>query len=273
MHNFSPTGNRHAHRTVAVAALLTYLFIGTARSQESRRGVYVGLNIGLTSSARLDSSVSAVTNPTKCDKLLYANPALAPSGAPECMDTTPRALSSNGFSPGSGFTGSLSVGYAFDGLRTELEYRARTHGGDVSSLIESTTNQAVVSKALEWSPVSRPTESISNYRVHQIFANVYYDFANDSRWTPFVGAGVGMACTNLRYSRRLVRKTLAQGYQDVEPPLTITDRPAAAAGTLSLLEQDVSGTLPGFQVVGGVDYAVGNVLPSGSARTGPGSRS
>ena len=42
----------------------------------------------------------------------------------------------------------------------------------------------------------------------------------------------------------------------MEPPLTIADRPAAAAGTLSLLEQDISGTLPGFQVLGGVDYAV-----------------
>ena len=147
MHNFSQTGNRHAHRTVAVAAMLTYLFVGTASAQESRRGVYVGLNVGLTNSARLDSSVSAVTNPTKCDKLLYASPALAPSSDPECMDTTPRALSSNGFSPGYGFTGGLSVGYAFDGLRIEAEYRARTHGGDVSPIIESTTNQAVVSKA------------------------------------------------------------------------------------------------------------------------------
>ncbi len=86
---------------------------------------------------------------------------------------------------------------------------------------------------------------------------MYYDFTNGSRWTPFAGAGVGMARTDLRYSRRLVRKTLAQGYQDVDPPLTVADRPAAAAGTLSLLEPDVSGTLPGFQVVGGVDYAVG----------------
>ena len=150
MHNFSQTGNRHAHRTVAVAAMLTYLFVATASAQESRRGVYVGL----TNSARLDSSVSAVTNPTKCDKLLYASPALAPSSAPECMDTTPRALSSNGFSPGYGFTGGLSVGYAYDELRIEAEYRARTHGGDVSPIIESTTNQAMVSKALEWSPVS-----------------------------------------------------------------------------------------------------------------------
>ncbi len=35
----------------------------------------------------------------------------------------------------------------------------------MSPLIESTANQAVVSKALEWSPVSPPTESISYWGV------------------------------------------------------------------------------------------------------------
>ena len=72
-----------------------------------------------------------------------------------------------------------------------------------------------------------------------------------------MGAGVGVARRSLRYTRRLVRKTIEQGYQDVEPPLTVADRQAAAAGTVSLLEPDVSGTLPGFQIVGGVSYAVG----------------
>ena len=251
-------GHRNAHAAGGAAALVACLLAaGAAHAQDSRRGPYVGVNVGLAGSGRLDSALAAVTNPTRCDRLLYADPALAPSGAPACMDTTPRALSSNGFSPAPGFTGGLSAGYAFDGLRVEVEYRARTQGGHVSPFIESTTNQAVVSKALEWSPAYPPTETISNYRAHQAFANVYYDFGNGSRWTPFLGAGGGMARTDLRYSRRLLRKTLAQGYQDVEPPLTIADRPAAAAGTLSLLEPDVSGTLPGFQVVGGVDYAVG----------------
>ena len=139
VHNSSSTKNRSAH-AVAAAALITCVFTaGAANAQESRRGAYIGLNVGLASSARLDSSITAVTTPTKCDRLLYASPALAPSGDPECMDATSRSLSSNGFSPGQGFTGGLSAGYAFDGLRIEVEYRARTHEGDVSPLLESTT--------------------------------------------------------------------------------------------------------------------------------------
>lgn len=258
MRNSTSAKNRCCLHAFSAAMLIACLLAGTAAgAQDNHRGPYVGLNLGLTSSARLDSALSAVTNPTKCDRLLYDDPALAPNSAPECTDTTRRQLSSNGFSPGPGFTGGLSAGYAFGRPRIEFEYRARTQGGDVSPLIESTTNQAVVSKSLEWSPVSPPTESISNYRVHQVFANLYFDFPNDSRWTPFLGAGAGMARTDFRYTRRLVRKTLDQGYQDVEPPLTLADRPAAAAGTVSLLQPDLSGTLPGFQVLGGLDYALG----------------
>lgn len=258
MRNSTPTKNRCSRRAVSAAALIACLLAGTAASaQEDRRGAYVGLNLGLAGSSRLDSAVSAVTTPTRCDRLLYHDPALVPSSDPKCMDTTPRQLSSNGFSPGLGFTGGFSAGYAFGRPRIEFEYRARTQGGDVSPLIESTANQAVASKALEWSPVSPPTESISNYRVHQFFANLYYDFPNDSRWTPFLGAGAGLAHTSLRYTRRLIRKTLDQGYQDVEPPLTLADRPAAAAGTVSLLQPDLSGTLRGIQILGGLDYAVG----------------
>ena len=257
MRNTPPTPNRHARRAVSASMLIACLLAVTAAyAQDDRRGGYLGLNLGLSGSSRLDSAVSAVTTPTRCDRLLYDDPALAPSD-PACMDTTPRQLSSNGFSPGMGFTGGFSAGYAFGGPRIEFEYRARSQGGDVSPLIEAASNQAVASKSLEWSPVSPPTESISNYRAHQVFANFYYDFPNESRWTPYLGAGAGMARTSLRYTRRLIRKTLDQGYQDVEPPLTLADRPAAAAGTVSLLQPDLSGTLPGFQILGGVDYAVG----------------
>ena len=251
--------NRQAHYAlVAGAVAVCLLGAGKASSpQGSRSGFYVGVGVGIASSAPLGSSVSAVTTPTKCDTLLYLDPSMAPSGAPECRDTTPKALSSNGFEPSAGFTGGLSAGYAFAPLRVEFEYRARSHGDDASLIIASSTNQAVVSKASEWSPVYPPTEVVSSYRAHQFFANLYYDFANDSRWTPFVGAGAGTARTNLHYSRRLLRKTIAQGYQDVDPPLSVADRPAAAAGTFSLLDTPATGTLLGFQVLGGMDYAVG----------------
>lgn len=249
---------QQALRTLTVAVFIVCLFgAGAANAQENGRGFYIGIDTGAANSAQLGSSLSAVTTPTKCDRLVYDDPAMAPSSAPECMVTEPRELSSNGFSPGAGFAGGLSIGYALQALRFELAYRIQGYGNDRSPLVESTTNQAVVSKASEWSNVYPPSETISGYRAHQIFANVYYDFSNNSPWTPSVGAGVGIAGVNLNYNRRLLRKTIAEGYQDVEPPATLADRPLRAAGTFSMLDAEVSGTVIGFQVLAGMDYAVG----------------
>ena len=47
---------------------------------------------------------------------------------------------------------------------------------------------------------------IRSYNAHQLFANAYYDFVNDSRWTPYAGAGIGWARTNLDYWSVFVRK-------------------------------------------------------------------
>ena len=63
-------------------------------------------------------------------------------------------------------------GYALETLRVEFAYRIRAHGDDVSPLIESSTNPAVVSKASEWSPVYQPTEVVSDCRKFR------------PRWTP-----------------------------------------------------------------------------------------
>ena len=40
-------------------------------------------------------------------------------------------------------------------------------------------------------PLDPPSERISDFSAHQFSVNAYYDFLNDSRWTPYVGAGVG----------------------------------------------------------------------------------
>ena len=45
-----------------------------------------------------------------------------------------------------------------------------------------------------------PREWIRGYAAHQIFANLYYDFPNESPWTPYVGGGLGVASTTLHYA-------------------------------------------------------------------------
>ena len=225
--------------------------------KEERRGPYIGFDmVGAIRPLKVDTSLAAVTNPTKCDVLLYSDPTMAPRNAPECTDGNMRDLSSQGFAPGTSLsTGAVRVGYAFNNfMRVEFEYSGRGHPNASGPPTESATNPAVASKQAEWSEVFPPHETLSYYNARQFFSNFYVDIPNRSRWTPYGGVGIGFSPTSLSYGRRLLRKTIPQGYQDVEPPLTIADRPAQAAGTISLMEHTGSANLLGVQTLFGIDY-------------------
>ncbi len=90
--------------TVAVRGASGAISVG-----ESQRGFYVGIEYGLATAAIVESSVFHVSHRTKCDVLLYSDPSMAPTGAAECSDDTPR-MCSNSFDPGTGFAGGLSAG-------------------------------------------------------------------------------------------------------------------------------------------------------------------
>ena len=82
---------------------------------------------------------------------------------------------------GEGLTAAFALGFDYaDGIRTELEYRyART-------AVESLT----VGGGFAPDATSFPDADLS---AHLVMANFYFDFTNDSPFTPFIGGGVGGA--------------------------------------------------------------------------------
>ena len=247
---------------VVAASLLLALggFIGgvPANAQADDRGFYIAFEAGLVDASTLEAAISGADHPTRCDVLLYADPALAPTGDPACSGPGSSPEVNNRFDLGSRFTGSLGIGYDMGRLRVELEHTARHHGGRTIYFLSTTGDPTFDNKMSEWSPVDPPSVTVSDFDSRELFVNAYWDFDNATSWTPFVGLGVGWARASLRYSARLLRKTLAQGYQDVDPPLTLADRPAAGAGTISLFDSEFSDTLSGYQVLAGVDHALGD---------------
>ena len=222
---------------------------------EGRDGFYLGAELGLADAATLESDVSGVNHPTRCDRLLYGgSPPAFTATDPVCTDSTPRSLTNNAFDLDTGFAGGLAAGYRRGAWRFELEYLHRQHGGETRPLQTPAANAALAGKSAEWAET--PTERVSEFRSNQLFANVYHDFAGASRWTPYLGAGLGFAETRLRYSNRFLRKSLPE-YTDIEgTALTAADRPPAAAGTLSYLDTKLEETLFGFQLLAGADYAL-----------------
>ncbi|MGE5203281.1 MAG: outer membrane protein, partial [Acidobacteriota bacterium] len=90
--------------------------------------------------------------------------------------------------PSEGFAAGVTVGYSgvyLPNLRAEGEIVYRSHG------LSSASTPAVM--ILEAAPlfISGPlTGSIDSLA---LMGNVYYDFMPESRWTPYLGAGIGAA--------------------------------------------------------------------------------
>ena len=87
--------------------------------------------------------------------------------------------------------GGIFLGYDFykannTPLRAEIEYAMRSSVNTDYDLKHK--NAGVNGATLK-----------AEYNMHTIFANVYYDFHNDSQFTPYVGGGLGLAIINSKY--------------------------------------------------------------------------
>ncbi|MCY3966093.1 MAG: outer membrane beta-barrel protein [Acidobacteria bacterium] len=252
------TKNRSRTRPFLAVSLSVCVFGIAGWAGAEDRGFYVAFEAGLVEASTLEAAISGADHPTRCDVLLYADPAMAPTGDPACSGPGSSPEVTNRFDLGSRFTGSLGIGYDLGRLRVEVEHTARQHDGGTIHFLSTTGDPTFDNKMTEWSPVDPPTVTVSDFDSRELFVNAYWDFDNSTSWTPFVGLGVGQARVSLRYGARLLRKTLAQGYQDVDPPLTLADRPAAGAGTISLFDSEFSDTLSGYQVLAGLDHTLGD---------------
>ena len=252
----SKTGSRRLRRHALAAVLCIALALtpSAAAAQEERDGVYAGLQLGVAFPTSVTLARRFVNHPTRCDTLLYPPSVSPPVDDPACRDRTP-GVTSNGLDPGAGPAAGFMLGYVVGGLRLEMEYLSASPGSAESPL-GNTTSTALLSKTSEWSTEQPPHEWFQDYAAHQVFANVYYDFRNDSRWTPFAGAGAGWAAVDVNYRVRAVRKPEAEYLRIAFDPEWPDAAKRAAAGTLSVLDTDVSQNIFGYQLLAGIDYAL-----------------
>ena len=199
-------GARSAARAGLSAALGLSLLgpAAPARGQTDQDGFYVGLEVGRANASTLTSVVTGVNHPTRCDRLLYPASTSPPASDEACRASTPTAILRNAFNPGGGVVSGLLFGYRADRVRGEVEYLTRSQG-PATAAVGATTDVALQGKDTEWSDDQPPREWIRDYAAHQIFANAYYDFPNESPWTPYVGGGLGVAITTLNYANQLSR--------------------------------------------------------------------
>ena len=88
------------------------------------------------------------------------------------------------------------------GVRVELEYFYRQSKYDQTSGANggvTCKGMRACAKKLTCEFDEGPTDRIGSITSHNLFGNVFYDFANTSRFTPYIGIGGGIGVTDADY--------------------------------------------------------------------------
>lgn len=177
------------------------------------------------------------------------------------------------FDRGQGILAGAAVGYSFAkghpnsplrGFRVELEYFYRESKYDQSSRVEGLSG-ATQQKINRGEFESGPFEHLGSITSHNLFGNVYYDFAKTSQFTPYIGIGGGFGVTDAGWStnwtrtndKQALRNDLrADNRSDLAMNEAYIDRLAVSSSVAHTTLSTLSDTLWGFQVLFGVDYAL-----------------
>lgn len=259
-----PTTRLPSSRLLVAAPLAAALLLAVGSDATAQR-LYVGFEEGGPRARTANSSQTFLNHPTRCDRLLYPE-GLTPPDDAACGAGEAATAITNSFDVGTGFGYGSTVGLSFGAIRVELDFRMRGHGRDTRPIKVADGNEALNGKRAEWA--TAPSETLSDVRADEGFLNLYYDYENRTRWTPYVGAGMGLARMEAHYAASFVRKPEPE-YLAIEfVPDWPEEAKRAAAGTANLLNAEMSGWTPGLQFIAGLDMNLGELIVGVKVRWG-----
>lgn len=243
----------------------TLVLPGDVRAQSG--GLYVSQELGINLAPRLGIEGVANDFGSICDE--YVNPFtdLMPAfcGDP---DSPPTAWT-NAFEGAGGILAAGAVGYGFGDagrLRIELEYLFRETVYNETSAIQGRGGVTVAK--LDGEVVSAD-DRIGSVTSHNVFGNLYFDFVNRSRLTPYVGVGAGFGFTNVDHGTLWIRNSdpdLISSVVQYFPSDRLDDLRTVQrnlASTATSNQTELSDRLFGYQVAFGLDYALTDSLSFG----------
>ena len=236
-------------------------------------GFYVSGELGMNFGESLDIDGHDTDRSSVCDE--YINPQFmtvnnTPGWDENCTGPNRGASSlwENDYGSDEGVLFGTAIGYHVGDsrFRVELEYFYRDTGYDEVSATRARAGD-VFTKLLQ--EIVKAEERIGDVSSHNLFANLYVDFANNSKFTPYLGVGVGFGFTDLEYSGVFARDLNPANVTTGNAPTNGQALPNATqiqqnlAGTTTTGSEELDDTLFGYQVMAGVDYALTESLMLG----------
>jgi len=226
---------------------------------QGRNGFYLRGDLGDADALTPRGTLEGVDQPTRCDRLLFPDPATAPADA-TCAGFAPGVFATTAFDHGAETNTSataLAIGYGRGWLRLEAELNSTALGGTSAPLLDA--GSLATERGREWSAVEPPLARVSGFSITDLFLNVHLDINNSSRFTPFIGFGGGVSTVVLVYEGLRVRETLAGGFTPAGgvDPTANTGIPAwqtRAAGTVDSVALPFAESTLGTNLIGGVAF-------------------
>ena len=245
-------------------AIFSLLFAGAglaagAASAQSGSGLYLSLEVGLNVAPSVELLGKSTDRASRCDE--FINPLYA--GIAGCTD--PNRGSSSGwktdYDSAMGILAGGAIGYRIGGrLRVEAEWFHRASGYNQTSPVASATGDTFAKLDGE---IQRAEDRIGDISSHNLFANAYVDFPNNGRLTPYVGIGGGIGLTQLDYGDLWARNPDPNAISTGAGLPNEAEVRQNLAGTTTSKQAELHDRLIGYQVLGGVDYALSDAVSLG----------
>lgn len=221
--------------------------------------LYAGMSIGGNASPDVTVISRSNDRASTCDE--YINPgALA---IPDC--TAPNRGTGDGwlapFSGGSGFSAEAELGYRFSPtVRAAVVYAYNETRFDqtVSSTDASGADFDKISNEL-----SVGEETLGTASSHELFLTAYRDWPNASRWTPWIGAGVGVAWARKDFSWVWARSANPADISTGANQPNVDEIRGNLAGTVSTGRAVLKDRMTGYLAAAGIDRALTEFLTLG----------
>ncbi len=230
-------------------------------------GFYLSGELGVNFAPRVDFAGRSNDRPSVCDE--YINPLYASVPGCTSVGRGSNTYWQDVFDATEGMLAGAGMGYRlyerypnrlWGRFRLELEYFYRDSEYDQTTPVSNAAGDNF--QKLE-GEILTAEERLGSLTSHNLFGNLYFDFVNTSRFTPYIGFGVGVGFTEADWGSLWARNP--------DPSKIATGRglPNAdeirrnLAGTASRSQTELEDTLFGYQVLFGMDFALTETLSVG----------
>ena len=241
-------------RSSRLCELVLLVLLALPSAVSAQDGWYVRMELGAALAPGMTVHGSDDDWPTKCD--LLSNPAQIETDPGSCASAPPRAQWYSDVDGGTGTMAGVVLGYGANRLRIEAAYsfRQATYGGPAPPVIGDEITLGKADQELEAAEAG-----VDDVHLHGVFVNLAYELRNASRYTPYVGAGAGVALVRLDYYTRWKRNDDPDRITTFDDPLMR----ARIAGTTSISDLKLSDAIASYRVFAGVDYEMNDGVSVG----------